>query len=160
MGYLNLAGLSRFLGKITERLNGKVSIHQGDENEDCYLAVDGNGDLALRDVPITLGIPAEWDRLGFVRINDANATQDVFTVRFEEEGAEFEPDCTYAGSAHLYGAGVEYVSDIDLAMYDSDVKIIQCAYYLNILLKNVCNCSDNQIGLQLARMGYSANCRR
>lgn len=117
MGYLNFAGLSRFLGKITERLNGKVNIHQGDENEDCYLAVDANGDLALRDVPITLGIPAEWDRLGFVSINDANATQDVFTVRFEEEGAEFEPDCTYAGSAHLYGADVEYVSDIDLAMY-------------------------------------------
>ena len=117
MGYLNFAGLSRFLGKVMERLNGKVDVHQGTENEECYLVVDESGDLTLRDLPVHLGIPGEWDRFGVVRILRNNAGQDTFTVTIKEEGDAFEPDCTYAGSVHLYSGGDEYVSDIDFCMY-------------------------------------------
>ncbi|MBQ9010860.1 MAG: hypothetical protein IJ088_16250 [Clostridia bacterium] len=117
MGYLNFTGLSRFLGKIQERLNGKVNISQGEDYEDCYLVVNETGDLELRDVPITLGIPGEWDRFGYVRINKNNCTQSLFTVTMTEQGAVFEPDCVYACSAHLYGAGEEFESDISFCMY-------------------------------------------
>ena len=135
MGYLNFAGLSRFLGKIREWLNGKVNIHQGEENEECYLVVDANGDLALRDVPLTLGIPSEYDRFGVVRIMNDNRAEDVYSVSYAEEGAEFEPDCTYAGSVHMYGASDEHVSDIDLAMYvETRAGTDRLVFYNHILM--------------------------
>ena len=117
MGFLNSSGLSRFLGKILELLDGKVNINQGSRNEGCYLVVDEDGQLALQDVPVCVGIPDELDRIGRVRVTGSNASGTEFPFILADEDVGLEPYCTYVGSVHVYMSGAEYVSDLDLAEY-------------------------------------------
>ncbi|MBQ8094884.1 MAG: hypothetical protein IJ242_15125 [Clostridia bacterium] len=117
MGYLNYSGLTRVLGKLFGRLEEKVDIRQGEDNEGCCLLVGASGELEVSELPVRVGIPSEIDRIGRARINTTNVASGPYTFTKADDSAEFEPDCVYAGSIHAYGSDSEYISNVDLTMY-------------------------------------------
>ncbi|MBQ7488403.1 MAG: hypothetical protein IJT77_12995 [Clostridia bacterium] len=124
MGFLNSAGLARFVSKIMTALDGKLDVSQGVQNEGCYMVVDENGSLVPENVPVCVGIPDEMDRIGRVRITSANATDATFPFTLADEDYALEPSCIYAGSVHIYMSGAGYTSNLDLSEYQDTEMLV------------------------------------
>ena len=116
MGYLNLSGLSRFLGKIQGKLDLKLDKAQNANYAGRYVTVGSSGAITFTRPPLLLGIPHQNDSMAVVTIDSSNAGGSLECELWDED-EPFVEDRVYGAQMHVYTGSGEAYSSYSIAIY-------------------------------------------